>query len=163
MAASGTGPAIPSLGSRGQGWVVLQLACLAGAAVAGWLAAGPPSDVALVVGIGLVVAGGVVAASGLLELQRAAALTPLPYPRPEGRLVESGAYRLVRHPIYGGLILMTVGWAVLRASPLAFVAAIALAIVFDLKRRREEAWLLAQHPGYRDYQRRTRALIPGLY
>jgi protein-S-isoprenylcysteine O-methyltransferase Ste14 len=136
---------------------------MAGAAAGGLLAPGPPSDLATILGIALIVAGGVVAASGLLELQRAAALTPLPYPRPEGRLVESGAYRFVRHPIYGGLILMTVGWAAVRTSPLALVAAVALAIVFDLKRRREEAWLLEQHPGYRDYQRRTRAVIPGLY
>lgn len=139
------------------------MACLAVAAVAGWFAAGPPGDVATVFGLLLIVAGGGVAASGLLELRRAAALTPLPFPRPEGRLVESGAYRLVRHPIYGGLILTTVGWAAMRGSPLALVAAIALAVVFDLKRRREEAWLLAQHQGYRDYQQRTRALIPGIY
>jgi protein-S-isoprenylcysteine O-methyltransferase Ste14 len=139
------------------------MACMAGAAAAGLLAPGPSSDVAALLGIALIAVGGAVAASGLLELQRAAALTPLPYPRPEGRLVESGAYRFVRHPIYGGLILATVGWAVLRTSPLAFVAAVALAIVFDLKRRREEAWLLAHHPGYRAYQGRTRALIPGLY
>ena len=163
MAAPGPSRELPSLGARGQGWVVLQLACMAGAAAAGLQAPGPSSDLATILGIALILAGGVVAAGGLLELQRAAALTPLPYPRPEGRLVESGAYRLVRHPIYGGLILMTVGWAALRASPLAFLAAVALAIVFDLKRRREEAWLLAQHPGYAAYQRRTRALIPGLY
>jgi protein-S-isoprenylcysteine O-methyltransferase Ste14 len=163
VAAPGGRPGIPSLGSRGQGWVVLQLVCLAGAGIAGWLFAGPSSDAALVVGFGLIVAGAVVVASGLLELQRAAALTPLPYPRPEGRLVESGAYRFVRHPVYGGLILMTVGWAALRASTPAFLAAIALAVVFDLKRRREEAWLQEQHPGYRAYQRRTRALIPGIY
>lgn len=142
---------------------MLQLACMAGAAAAGVLAAGSPSDLAALLGIALIAVGGTVAASGLLELQGAAALTPLPYPRPEGRLVESGAYRFVRHPIYGGLILMAIGWATLRTSPLAFVAAIALAVVFDLKRRREEAWLVAQHPGYRDYQRRTRALIPGIY
>ena len=157
------GPGVPALGSRGQGWVVLQLACMAGAAIAGWLSPGAASDLMTIAGLGLMVVGGAVAASGLLELQRAAALTPLPYPRPEGRLVESGAYRLVRHPIYGGLILMTLGWAAVRASPLALAAAIALAVVFDLKRRREEAWLLAQHPGYRDYQHRTRALIPGVY
>lgn len=156
-------PSIPSLGSRGQGWVVLQLACMAGAAAAAWLAPGPSNDAAVLLGLALIMAGGVVAASGLLELRRAAALTALPYPRPEGRMVESGAYRFVRHPVYGGLILVAVGLAALRTSPLALAAAIALAFVFDLKRRREEAWLLGRHPGYRAYRERTRALIPGLY
>lgn len=158
-----SGRGVPSLGSRGQGWVVLQLACMAGAAAMGWLAPGPSNDAAMLLGQALIVAGGAVTASALLELRGAAALTALPYPRPEGRLVESGAYRIVRHPVYSGLILATVGWAAVRTSPLALIAAVALAIVFDLKRRREEAWLLTRHPGYRAYQRRTRALIPGLY
>ena len=46
-------------------------------------------------------------------------LTPFPEPLPGARLVESGAYRLVRHPIYGGLILGALGWGLLTASPLA--------------------------------------------
>jgi protein-S-isoprenylcysteine O-methyltransferase Ste14 len=34
---------------------------------------------------------------------------------------------------------------------------------FDLKARREEAWLLAAYPGYAAYRRRVRKLFPFVY
>ena len=38
-------------------------------------------------------------------------LTPVPYPKDEGTLIETGPYRLVRHPMYCGGILIAFGWA----------------------------------------------------
>ena len=58
---------------------------------------------------GTIFAGAVLVVLGIGELQRGQAMTPLPRPRDDGRLVESGVYRLVRHPIYGGLIVGAVG------------------------------------------------------
>jgi protein-S-isoprenylcysteine O-methyltransferase Ste14 len=40
-------------------------------------------------------------------------LTPVSYPKDEGTLIETGPYRLVRHPIYFGGILISLGWAFL--------------------------------------------------
>jgi protein-S-isoprenylcysteine O-methyltransferase Ste14 len=66
----------------------------------------------------LLIAGGIVlAVSGAVELR--GALTPLPRPRDGAELVETGAYALVRHPIYGGLILAAFGWALVQASMVA--------------------------------------------
>ena len=53
------------------------------------------------------VAGLVVVAAGLLNLGRSA--TPLPTPVSDGRLRSDGLYRLVRHPIYSGLMAFSVG------------------------------------------------------
>ncbi len=47
----------------------------------------------------------------------------------------------VRHPIYGGLVLASLGWGLLTASPATIGAAIVLLGFFELKSRREEAWL----------------------
>jgi protein-S-isoprenylcysteine O-methyltransferase Ste14 len=77
--------------------------------------------------------------------------------------VERGPYRLVRHPIYTGLILGAVGLAVITPWPGTFIATGLLTVVLDLKRRREEVWLRDRYPGYAAYQARTRALIPFLY
>ena len=90
-------------------------------------------------------------------------LTVFPRPREGGRLVETGAYRLVRHPIYGGLILGAFGWGLLTASPVALAGAVVLAAFFDLKSRREEVWLVEQLDGYDRYRDRTRRLLPWLY
>jgi len=152
---------LPSLGPRGEGWVAVQGLLLAIAATAGLL--GPSWSGAIrvatsVVGVILIVGGGVLAARGMRDLRDA--LTPLPYPRADAELVENGVYALVRHPIYGGLVLAAVGWGLLTASPAALVASVVLLGFFELKSRREEAWLERRFAGYTAYRGRTRRLIP---
>jgi protein-S-isoprenylcysteine O-methyltransferase Ste14 len=78
-------------------------------------------------------------------------------------LIESGAYRLIRHPIYSGLVLGALGWGVVTGSTLAMVSAGLLFLLFIGKSRREEAWLCVVHPGYGAYQARTKRLIPWVY
>lgn len=107
--------------------------------------------------------GAAMLGSGLAELRRARALTALPHPRADAQLAEHGAYRFVRHPIYGGLILGALGLAVITPWAGTFLAAGLLAIVLDLKRRREEVWLASRYPAYAAYRVRTKALIPFLY
>lgn len=167
MTAAPEGRGIPSLGPRGEGWVVLQVVCLvlvaAGASLApGFPAGGNPGAIGLL-GDLLIVGGLGLIGWGVLSLRAARALTALPYPRGDSSLVETGAYRLVRHPIYGGLIVAAFGASVARESIAALVATIALAIVLDVKRRREEGWLLERYTGYAAYRARTRALVPFLY
>ena len=76
-------------------------------------------------------AGGAEAGLGIRHLGDA--LTPLPHPRADAELVESGIYRLVRHPIYGGLIVASVGWGLVTASVVALVLAGGLGLFFLLK------------------------------
>jgi protein-S-isoprenylcysteine O-methyltransferase Ste14 len=155
---------IPSLGPRGEGWVVLQFVLLPVVGLAGL--AGPAwGDGARVVttasGLVLMGAGGALGVWGLLELRDA--LTPLPYPRDGADLVESGAYRLARHPIYGGIVIGATGYGLVMASPLAVLGALGLLGFFRLKSAREEVWLTARYQGYAAYRTRTRRLLPFLY
>jgi protein-S-isoprenylcysteine O-methyltransferase Ste14 len=90
-------------------------------------------------------------------------ITPLPYPKDNATLVETGPYRIVRHPMYSGVILMAFGWAFSVQGWLTFIYAAILAVFFDLKSRREEQWLRDKFPGYADYQKRVNKLIPFLY
>ena len=68
----------------------------------------------------------------------------------------------MRHPVYGGVILIGLGWSSADA-PLGFVPTALLAVLFDLKARREEAWLIERFSAYGAYRARTRRLIPWLH
>ncbi len=49
------------------------------------------------------------------------------------------------------------------ATLLVLAAFLALFGFFDLKSRREEAWLAERFPGYADYRARTKRFIPWAY
>jgi len=139
--------------------VLLIATALAGLTGPAW--AGDRRFVSSVLGGLLLVAGAALAIRGAADLREG--LTPFPRPRDGAPLVQRGAYRLVRHPIYSGIILGAIGWALLSGSLAALAGAVALLLLFDLKSRREEAWLAERHPGYEQYRRRVRKLIPGIY
>src|SRR3990172_5816449 len=111
---------LPALGPRGEGWVAIQLVLFVAIAITGvrltafW--SEPWASVAEASGWLLVALGATLAGGGLVGLRNGDALPAVPHPRDEARLVEAGAYRLVRHPIYGGLILGAPGWGLIRGS-----------------------------------------------
>lgn len=83
--------------------------------------------------------------------------------RKEGhRIVDTGPYRLVRHPIYTGFIVIYVGLGVLCANGLAVAAVALLTLGLWLKARVEEQFLLEElgSEAYSDYKARTPMLVP---
>jgi protein-S-isoprenylcysteine O-methyltransferase Ste14 len=155
---------IPALGSRGEGWVVIQsllIVAIVGCGFVGVYWPGSVESYLTIVGILLVVAGAAVVLTGALTLGRS--FTHFPRPRSSGRLHQRGIYRLVRHPVYGGVLLLALGWS-LAEAPLALVPTALLALVFDLKSRREEIWLRERYPEYAAYAERTHSrFIPFVY
>ena len=152
---------LPSLGPRGEGWVVLQVILFLLAGLAGWFGpawAGVARVVGVAIGALLMLGGGVFVVRGALDLR--SAMTPLPYPRAEASLVQTGVYARVRHPIYGGVIIGSVGWGLVTASIPALAIAVVIWAFFLVKSVREEAWLVERFPDYPAYQSRTRRLIP---
>lgn len=91
------------------------------------------------------------------------ALTPFPRPLEEAVLNRQGAFRLMRHPIYTGVILASLGWTGWWLSAIGLLPVLALAIFFDRKAAYEETWLRKKYRGYDDYARRVKKFIPGLY
>ena len=82
--------------------------------------------------------------------------------RKEGHVViETGPYRLVRHPIYTGLIAAAFALALQTGELQSLVGAALLSLGFWLKARFEER-LLGETlgPAYADYRRRTPMLTP---
>jgi protein-S-isoprenylcysteine O-methyltransferase Ste14 len=155
---------LPDLGRRGEGWVVLQLLLFVAVIGAGFLTplwSGPARAAGAIAGLALIIFGVGLVTAGILGLRQQ--LTAYPRPVPGGRLIEDGVFGLVRHPMYGGLVIAALGWGLVMASPMALAGALVLGVFFDLKSRREETWLAEQFAGYAAYRRRTRRLIPWLY
>ena len=126
----------------------------------GW--SGGYAVVAYVVGGTLLVVGLLLLVSAGLTL--GASLTPFPAPRAGQEITTGGAYALVRHPMYGGGILIALGWTVIFASVVGLAFTFLLAVFLDLKARREEAWLSEHVSDYGAYRERTRRkLLPFIY
>lgn len=154
-------------GRRGEWYVIFQLALFL-AIVLGpqTLARWPPwpvalSGIAVPLGWGLLSLGALVALIAVRHL--GANLTPLPHPKAGATLVVTGLYRVVRHPIYFGVILMAVGYALMVEGWLTLLEALLLAVFFDIKSRREEVWLVEHFPDYAEYRHKVAKLIPFLY
>jgi protein-S-isoprenylcysteine O-methyltransferase Ste14 len=155
---------LPDLGRRGEGWVALQVVlfiAVIGAGFTGPTWSGPPRLVGAIAGVALMISGIGLVTAGILRLRRQ--LTAYPRPVPGGRLIEDGVFGFVRHPMYGGGVIAALGWGLAMASPMALAGGFVLGVFFDLKSRREEAWLGEQFAGYAAYRQRTRRLIPWLY
>ena len=156
---------LPALGPHGEGWLLLQLLFIGAVFVAGLFVgahwAGAPRFAASVAGGALLLAGVALGYLGIKDLDRS--LSPLPRPRETAVLIQDGVYRRLRHPIYAALILLALGWGLLTASWLAIALAAALALLLDLKARREEVWLRERYPGYTDYAAHTKRFVPGVY
>jgi protein-S-isoprenylcysteine O-methyltransferase Ste14 len=158
-----TGPQLPSLGRRGEGWVAAQVVLVALVVLVEILGPGWPQSVAVVLfvaGAGIAALGIALFLAGILALGRS--LTPFPKPKEEASLNEGGAYGFVRHPMYGGVILAIAGWSLAR-TPVGLVMTAVAVLFLELKSRREEAWLVARYAGYEGYRQRVRwKFFPGL-
>lgn len=121
----------------------------------------PWHTIGLAAGLVLMGAGLLLALAGVWSLGDN--LTAVPHPKDDAHLVAHGAYRLVRHPIYSGIILGAFGWGLLMNSWFTLLLALLLFLFFDTKSRREEQWLAEKYSDYGQYRKRVRKLIPFVY
>lgn len=83
-----------------------------------------------------------------------------PNPKPKSSLNRNGPYKHMRHPIYSGLILFSIGWTLVSTSLLAGVLTIILIIILLLKSNLEESILIKRFDGYGRYTRKTGRFLP---
>lgn len=143
---------------RGGGWVAAQFVLFAGI-VASTLVGLGWSDAwrvpALAATALLAAAGLLLVVGGAFGLGRGT-MTAFPRPKESGSLAVGGLYSHARHPIYGGVLLLAAASSLGFASIPAAILTVALAFLFVLKSRREEAWLVDRYPAYAAYRRRVR-------
>jgi protein-S-isoprenylcysteine O-methyltransferase Ste14 len=77
-------------------------------------------------------------------------------------VVDTGPYRLVRHPIYSGLIIAAFATAIEKGTSFALFGAALLTFAFYTRARREERFLRLEldEDAYDAYARKTAMLVP---
>jgi protein-S-isoprenylcysteine O-methyltransferase Ste14 len=80
------------------------------------------------------------------------------------RVVSTGPYAWVRHPMYSGTVLFFVGAPMLLGSWWGVAMSPLFVVLFAIRAKIEERALIAGLPGYADYTARVRyRLVPGLW
>jgi len=111
-------------------------------------------------GVPLLFVAGVLVTRGVADLGDS--LTPFPRPRKDNALITSGAYAVVRHPMYAGLIFGAFGLGLLTASPVRILLGVLLAVLLNAKAGKEEGYLEEMHgkEAYAEYADDVPRLAP---
>ena len=80
------------------------------------------------------------------------------------KLVRTGPYAIVRHPIYSGFMLATLGTAIAHGQVGRLAGVALIVIAWGYKARVEETFLMQRFgPEYEDYRRHVKALVPAVW
>jgi protein-S-isoprenylcysteine O-methyltransferase Ste14 len=80
------------------------------------------------------------------------------------RVISSGPYRVVRHPMYAAIILLVISMSLQLGSWWALVPAGLVTLIYLLRTRLEDQMLQTELDGYREYAARVRyRLFPGVW
>ncbi len=85
--------------------------------------------------------------------------------RDNHKIIEEGPYQVIRHPSYTGYLLMLVGLGLALGSLSLFMPLFLGTCIFFVLRIRSEEKMLVAYFGekYRQYQRRTKRLVPFVF
>lgn len=111
-----------------------------------------------VFGLSLEIIGFIVVIMGFRGLGKS--LTANPVPIKGGKLITTGIYSRVRHPIYLGLILVSLGIVLTNGSVIKFGFWVLLVFLLIFKMKFEESLLIKTYPGYKQYQEKVPGIFP---
>ena len=86
-----------------------------------------------------------------------------PLPKAFGKLVTSGPYHWIRHPMYSAILLGGAALALMAAPDLGWPVWACLALVLFVKSTFEERWMREQHPAYGDYVAQSKRFVPLIF
>ena len=112
---------------------------------------------AIVIGV----LGIVIIVMGIVNLDRN--LTPFPTPRKNSKLILTGIYAYIRHPIYSGILIAMLGYTVYTLSVERLIYTLLMLVVFYFKSKVEEQLLLEKFPYYKDYLSSTGRFFPRFF
>tara|TARA_B100000902_G_scaffold391539_1_gene442364 strand:+ start:446 stop:1003 length:558 start_codon:yes stop_codon:yes gene_type:complete len=111
----------------------------------------------IIIGLAISILGLMIVIKAFIDLGEN--LTPLPYPMNESSLIKNNSYKNVRHPIYKGLLFISLGICISSLSLIHLFLLISLAFVLKIKAIREEERLKIKFPEYKNYIKEVPAII----
>ena len=120
----------------------------------------PINTLSITVGLGIWIQGLIITIKAFLDLGEN--LTPLPYPMDKSTLIKNNSYQNVRHPLYKGLLFISLGICILSLSLVHFFLLISLAYILKTKALREEEKLKVKFPDYKKYIKEVPAIIKNI-
>ncbi len=149
------------MGVLGTGFVGLPAIC--GADVFHWQVLPRPTALLANLGLVLFVLGWGIKGIALRANAFATAAVRLQHER-KHTVVDTGVYRIVRHPFYAGTPLVLVGQCLWLESYIAAICAIVPILFMVIRLKLEERFLERELPGYSEYAARVRyRLLPGIW
>ena len=98
------------------------------------------------IGVLIIIIASIVMLMAIKDLGRN--LTPFPRPKAKGKLITSGIYRFMRHPMYYSIILISLGFFITKLSLYHLCLTISLALIIKFKIILEEKHLNRKFQNY---------------
>ncbi len=115
------------------------------------------NTVFIIIGLTISIQGLIISIKAFIDLGDN--LTPLPYPMNDSNLVKNNSYKSTRHPLYKGLIFISLGICIFSLSLLHLFLLLLLAYILKKKAIKEEETLKIKFPEYIKYIEEVPAII----
>jgi len=111
----------------------------------------------IIIGLAISILGLIIVIKAFIDLGEN--LTPLPYPMNESSLIKNNSYQNVRHPLYKGLLYISLGICIFSLSLIHLSLLISLAYILKIKALKEEEKLKIKFPEYESFIKEVPAII----
>ena len=114
-----------------------------------------------IISVVLMILGIIIVITALVTFKQR--VTPNPVPLETARLRTNGIYGYIRHPMYSSVILFLIGFTLYERAYYSFFLNIIVVIFLAVKIKFEEKQLEKHFPDYKEYQSKTKKLLPFIY
>ena len=114
----------------------------------------------IIIGLSISIQGLIIAIKAFIDLGNN--LTPLPYPMDESSLIKNNSYKNNRHPLYKGILIISLGICIFSLSLIHLFLLVLLAYILKIKALKEEEMLKIKFPEYEKYIEEVPAIIKNI-
>ncbi len=81
----------------------------------------------------------------------------------EGKLISSGPYKFIRHPMYASTLVIIWSGILGHFSQINLIVGVIVTIVISIRMMVEEQYLIEIYPEYADYSQKTKMIVPFIF